>query len=109
MNTYNPDVWVIIELSGSKVKNRYHRILAGWYGGFADADTWRMSSGITKIIDGTTYWEIRNDSGSAYYCSKQFEKTSMLTESMYEYYSKQNTEELKITMVPFKSIKDLYA
>lgn len=104
----SPDVWVVVELSGLKVENRYHRILAGWYGGFANGDSWKMSSGITRIVDKDTYWEIHNTSGSIYNCHKDIERFSGYTQNVYNSYQEENCDDIRINHVPFESIRALY-
>ena len=104
----SPDVWVVVELSGLKVENRYHRILAGWYGGFANGDSWKMSSGITKIVDRDTHWEIHNTSGSIYKCHKDLERFSGYTQNVYHSYQEENCDDIRMTHVPFESIRALY-
>ena len=106
--TKNPDVWVIVELSGDKVQSRYHRILAGWYGGFAGSDSWQMSSGVTKIVDQGTYWEIHNTSGSIYNCHKEIERFSGYTQNVYHSYQEENCDDIRMNHVPFESIRELY-
>ena len=106
--THTPNVWVIVELSGNKVQSRYHRILAGWYGGFAGSDSWRMSSGITKIVDKDTYWEVHNDSGSIYNCYKDIERFSGYTQNVYHSYQEENCDDISMNQIPINSIKELY-
>ena len=108
MSQYNPDVWVIVELSGTKVESRYHRVLAGWYGGFARGDSWKMSSGITRIVDKDTYWEIHNTSGSIYNCHKDVERLSGYTQNVYQSYYDENTDEVSINQVSLESVLDQY-
>ena len=108
MSQYNPDVWVIVELSGSKVESRYHRILAGWYGGFAGSNSWKMSSGITRIVDKDTHWEIHNTSGSIYNCNKEVERFSGYTQNVYQSYYGENTEEVSVNHVTVESILEKY-
>ena len=108
MNQNNPDVWVIVELSGTKVETRYHRVLAGWYGGFAGSDSWRIGSGITRIVDKDTYWEIHNTSGSIYNCHKQVERFSGYTQNVYRSYCDENTEKLAMNHVALESILEQY-
>lgn len=75
---YSPDHWAIIKFPEA------YKILAGWTGGFAAADEWRLSSGITHIEDGGNTWIIHNHSGSIYQCAKHSEKMSNYTYSIYE-------------------------
>ena len=68
MSEYTPDKWVMLKLSydGEVI----YKILATWYGGFANGDSWKLNSGITKIEeDGQTYL-FHGSSGSVYRCHK---------------------------------------
>jgi len=80
MAQYKPDAWVIVELWEPEA--RYHRVLGGWYGGFAGSDNWRLSSGITRIEKEADVWKIHNESGSIYYCHPNAERTTSLTASV---------------------------
>jgi hypothetical protein len=70
MSTYSPDRWVIVELKMNDSEERHRKVLASWYGGYLGSDSWRMSSGITEIVDKGTHYEIHNHSGSIYTCHK---------------------------------------
>lgn len=52
------------------VNGLHYRVLASWYGGYTTSDSWRMSSGITSILETENDYEITNESGSVYYCEK---------------------------------------
>lgn len=104
MGTYHPDVWIIVELSGKKVEETYHRILAGWYGGYARGDSWKMSSGITKITDRIDHWEIENTSGSVYCCGKNNEKTSSYTEGIFHHYAKNSNEDISMIKIDISEL-----
>ena len=108
MSQYNPDVWVIVELSGTKVESRYHRVLAGWYGGYGGGDSWKMSSGITRIVDKDKFWEIHNSSGSIYNCHKEIERFSGYTQNVYQIYYGENTDKVSINHVSLESVLDQY-
>lgn len=69
MSTYTPDRWVIVKIQKEGGKP-YFRVFAGWYGGFTQGDSWKMSSGIEKSIDRGDHYEIHNASGSIYKCWK---------------------------------------
>lgn len=102
---YHPDVWVIIELTGTGVREgKYYRVLAGWYGGFAGSDGWKASSGIVAIKDHDTHWEIENTSGSLYYCHKNTERLSGYTTSILNKFMQGNSPELFIRQVPIKEV-----
>lgn len=104
MSEYTPDCWVIVEFSGTKVPKTYHRVLAGWYGGYAGSDSWKLSSGFDDfkdMIDRGDHWEIHNTSGSVYICYKQCERFSNLTASIFASYASDNTEEVAMTNISF--------
>jgi hypothetical protein len=64
-----PDRWVVVELSlnGESIK----KVLAGWYGGYLNGDSWKLSSEITKVIvEGDNIFHFDNASGSRYTCQK---------------------------------------
>lgn len=75
---YAPDKWVIIEIT-NKDGESHRRVLASWYGGFANGDSWRASSGITEVIDEGDAYRILNESGSTYVCVKGCEGMSAYT------------------------------
>ena len=68
MSEYTPDKWVVIEIAieGTTVQ----RILSSWYGGWAGSDSWRLSSGITEVVELEDSYIFRNESGSVYTCYK---------------------------------------
>jgi len=80
---YIPDSWVIVKIKRVDVKPVY-RILAGWYGGYINADSWRLSSGVSKVKDFGKYYRIENYSGSIYDCFKDDNKLTVLTESIFK-------------------------
>lgn len=97
---YRPDVWVMVEISGTKVPETYRRILAGWYGGFAGSNAWKLSSGVEEMIDHGTHWEILNFSGSVYFCGKENERFSGYTASIFASYAEQNNDEFSMKHIP---------
>ena len=106
---YAPDVWVIVEISGSKVENSpYHRVLAGWYGGFTGSDEWKMNSGITQIIDKGNWYEIHGHSGSIYNCNKQVERLSSYTGSIFSSYAEKNCDDMSLKIVDIADILERY-
>jgi hypothetical protein len=66
-NTYHPDKWVVFELKGDYL---HHRVLAGWSGGYLDGDSWRINSGITKVVEEEDTYRIYGNTGSCYICGK---------------------------------------
>ncbi|MDE1816592.1 MAG: hypothetical protein KGI11_08550 [Thaumarchaeota archaeon] len=74
---YKPDLWTIL-----KVGDGAYKIAASWRGGYLSGDSWRLSSGIKKIIDlKGGYWEVTNNSGSVYLLHKKSVGMSWFTES----------------------------
>lgn len=73
--TYIPDIWVFVEIYNPDTQEIIYKVLAGWYGGFTQANSWRLNSGITEIIEHENYYEVIGGSGSVYYCHKLGETT----------------------------------
>jgi hypothetical protein len=63
---YAPDLWEIVQI-GEDLK----KVFGCWYGGYNGSDSWRMSSGITKVEDVGNAYRVTNHSGSVYFCHKQ--------------------------------------
>lgn len=67
MSEYNPDRWVVLRMTTPKYV--LYKVFAGWYGGFAQGDNWKLNSGITKVEqreDGCLLFH--GYSGSVYVC-----------------------------------------
>lgn len=64
---YNPDKWMLIKITG---KDPHYRVFGSWYGGYAGADSWRMNSGITSMIEEDDHYLFIGSSGSTYACHK---------------------------------------
>lgn len=62
-----PDYWCIFKIPN---KEPIYKVFATWRGGYLDSDSWRANSGIAKVIDKETYYEIVGLSGSVYKCYK---------------------------------------
>ena len=102
---YRPDVWIIVEVYGTQVNQNWYRVLAGWYGGFAGSNSWKLSSGITGIEDCDTYWLITNFSGSKYYCHKECERLSMTTGMILNTIVNDSTPEISVRQVLVEEVK----
>jgi hypothetical protein len=77
-NVMNPDTWAIIRIT-SKDGEITDKVLAGWYGGYLSGDSWQLNSGITKVNETDTHYEVLGYSGSIYICRKGLEKLSATT------------------------------
>lgn len=102
---YLPDVWVFVKFSGSDVPKVYYRVLAGWYGGFAQGDSWRLSSGIESIEDAGDRYLVKNSSGSLYECLKSREKLSHTTSAVLSGYGYKRPEQFSVDRVSFDDVK----
>lgn len=68
MSSYSPDRWVILEMT-SKRLGTIRKVFGGWYGGFAQGDSWKLNSGIVNTrIYVSGHYEFDGESGSTYYC-----------------------------------------
>lgn len=102
MSIYTPDRWAIVELKFNDSQDVTRKIMSSWYGGYLDSDSWRLSSGITEIIDCDTYYEIHNESGSVYHCNKRCQGMSSYTAGVFEKFRKSLEEHGSITIVDYK-------
>ena len=75
MNTYTPDTWSIL-LFDSPTYGKIHKVFGGWYGGFTQGDSWKLSSGIKTFVNEGKFYSSLQESGSTYNLYKQAEKLS---------------------------------
>ena len=92
MSTYTPDRWVIVKIQAVGY-DTYYRILASWYGGYTQGDSWKLSSGIEKSFDYDNYYEIPNTSGSTYICHKNAYGMSGYTRNIFANFEKDSKEQ----------------
>lgn len=88
MSNYSPDVWVVIKVTPTDGKPLY-RVLAGWYGGYLNGDSWKINSGITEFTENDKLIEFSGYTGSVYKCHRESERFSGMTGSIFEHYSKE--------------------
>lgn len=79
---YTPDNWTLYEITDHKTGEVVRKVLAGWYGGFAGSDSWKLNSGNTKEEDCGEYWLFTGYTGSTYKCFKQCQRETMLMMSI---------------------------
>jgi len=96
-NEYTPDQWVLIQLESTE-KGKITKILSGWYGGYLNGDSWRLSSGVTKIEDKDKFYLIHNQSGSIYTCHKNNEGLSGLTSNILHKWKEQAKDRDGVTV-----------
>ena len=90
-NQYQPDLWVVVEIK-QEGKDPWHRILGSWYGGYLNGDSWRLSSGITRVVEHDRYYQVHNESGSIYTCMKGAEGMSRLANGVLNTWTKKMDE-----------------
>ena len=78
MSEYCPDAWVLLKFTSTEYGEIY-KILAGWYGGYLNGDSWKINSGVTELKDAGTHWEVHGYSGSIYKCGKSTERIIGIT------------------------------
>lgn len=66
MSNYRPDKWIIVRFDTDD-GDTITKILAGWSGGYLTGDSWKLSSGITKVTKEEDVFIVENYSGSRYY------------------------------------------
>lgn len=86
MSLYTPDLWEIVRLNVEG--KQMDKIFGSWYGGYAGSDEWRLSSGITKVVENDSHYEIHNQSGSVYTCYKNRQGMSRFAEGEFNYIKK---------------------
>ena len=73
MSIYRPDEWVMLKIFSEKWGTIY-KVFAGWQGGYATGDSWKLSSGttaasmvVTKKMSGEIReWHFLQATGSTY-------------------------------------------
>lgn len=66
---YKPDLWQLVKFNSTHAPT-YH-ILSSWWGGYANSDSWRLSTQITRIQDYPDHWLVTTSSGSQYELSRR--------------------------------------
>jgi hypothetical protein len=87
MNEYTPDLWEVIRVKVGD--NQIDKVIGSWYGGYSRSDSWRFSSGITKIVENDSHYDIHNYSGSVYRCYKDRQGMISFTAREFETIKKQ--------------------
>jgi hypothetical protein len=104
MNNY-PDVWVVVKLTGDAVPDgELYKILAGWYGGYTQGNSWKLNSGITSISEKDNNYYVEGYSGSLYVCHKDAERLNMTTQGAYNQFHEVYGKKAKIEIVEMKTI-----
>ena len=91
MSTYHPDAWVIVELDSAE-HGKIYKVLAGWYGGYTQGNSWKLSSGIESVASDDKTYTMPQSSGSTYVCHHVAERMTSLTATMFADFVKQAEE-----------------
>jgi len=104
MSRYVPDKWILLETSDG-IETTY-KVFAGWYGGYAGSDSWKLSSGVTYTEEFEDRYEFENFSGSLYVCYKAVEGVSMYMRQIFDGFIEQikDVPEFKMSIVDIKNI-----
>lgn len=86
MNTYTPARWVILRITNTETGETLDKVFAGWYGGYAGSDSWKLNSGNVKAIDDGNYITFTGHSGSKYKCHKGAYGMSGYMSQVYAYW-----------------------
>lgn len=76
MSEYCPDRWIILEMDYRDSEGPICKVFGNWYGGYMGSDSWKLSSGICKVVEHDDHYEFHNVSGSIYKCYKHEVGTS---------------------------------
>ncbi len=91
MREYVPDRWTIVSMIDEDGE-RTDKVFGNWYGGYLGSDSWKLSSGITKVVELEDTYEVHNVSGSLYVCHKTCEGMSGYGSSVMNSFMKQAEE-----------------
>ena len=104
MSNYKPDRWVVLEFVTPEETIR--KVFAGWYGGYAGSDEWRLNSGIVATRETPEELEFDGYSGSTYYCHRNSYGMSAYMYSVLQSWVKQldKSNLLDIVVIPFEDM-----
>lgn len=94
-----PDSWKIVKFTSPQHGSVY-KVLAGWYGGYANGDAWRLNSGIVSVTETETHYDFLGDSGSIYHCAKVCEHLSGIMASQLDSWKQLAEELVDVTVEP---------
>lgn len=85
MNEYTPNYWKVLKITSTEGKVLY-KVFATWVGGYTYGDTWKMNSGIEKVVVNEDHIIFEGYSGSQYDVLNKEEsyRTTMFTQSVLE-------------------------
>lgn len=102
MSEYKPDRWVLVKLEPQEDPklDTYYRVFATWYGGFANGESWKLSSGIkTSTLKEDNFYSMLQSSGSTYRCHKESYGTSAWSFGVLSNIIENSRDFVKMTML----------
>jgi hypothetical protein len=105
MSDYIPDRWVVLQFDNKG--DIIRKVFAGWYGGYLEGDSWKLSSGITETREFDDRYEFDNISGSLYICYKHSYGMSGYQTNIFSSFERQIAEDNDDTII-MKLIEDYY-
>ena len=97
---YNPDKWLMVNLTNVKDSKSHYRIFATWYGGYLGNDTWKLNSGVTTIDIVNDVYSFAGSSGSVYHCHKDMYGSSGYGHGVLQNLIAQSKEQIAIEVMP---------
>jgi hypothetical protein len=82
MSEYTPDSWKLVKLVSPKHGTIY-KVLASWYGGFTQGNSWKLSSGVESVSIEGDLITLPQSSGSVYVLHKNNEHISSMMHCVY--------------------------
>ena len=110
MNEYCPDRWIILEMDQRDSDGPICKVFGNWYGGYMGSDSWKLSSGICKVIEHEKVYEFHNVSGSIYSCYKDSHGTSSYGAGVLANFIKQaqeSNDQFSIKEIEVKAIRTI--
>jgi hypothetical protein len=86
--TYVPDCWVLVRLESEEF-GVVNKILASFYGGYPQGNSWKLSSGIISVEHSDDVYTISLTSGSTYICYENSERLAGMAENVYNDFLRQ--------------------
>lgn len=95
-NTYSPDGWVVIKISGD---DPHYRVFGSWSGSYTTSDVWRLNSGIVRAayIEELKAYQFDGHSGSIYYCNEDsYGRLALYNQSILDGYIKNSNNVMEV-------------
>ena len=103
MDLYVPDYWQVVRITSTEGKVLY-KVFAIWVGGYVEGDSWKLNSGIKKVVKEDDYIFFTGYSGSVYRCLNEehvYRTTAYTHGALESMIKKADLIGAKIEVVPF--------